>query len=100
MPPIWSLIYTQPFENETTTPCPYIQFTFYDANNLTVGSKYLAPGQVNTPCISFVSGVTAYSGITMLVPVPEEVLEWADFDSNIMDEGSQPPITSLPPKAL
>lgn len=94
MPPIGSLIYAIPSANETAS-CPYIQYTFYDAENLTVGSTYITPGQDVYPCISFASAVTAYSGITMLAPVPEELLEWAGY-GNIMDEGSQPPTTILP----
>lgn len=78
MPVIRGLEYTA-LRGNSTAPCPYIQYTFYDTDNLTVGASYLKPGQVNDSCIIFASNVMAYSGVTMLVPPPEEFLGIGNF---------------------
>ena len=73
MPVVRGLEYIAPRENLMAW-CPYIQYIFYDTDNLTVGASYLMPGQVNATCIIFASDVMAYSGVTMQVPPPEELL--------------------------
>ena len=85
-PPIMSLLLVVTSGNQTND-CPYIQLSFYDANNLITGSTYVAPGQIKTPCITFDGKVTAYSGITMLTTVPDELLEVANDYGNVMEEG-------------
>jgi hypothetical protein len=88
VPPILSLLKVIPGENQTTS-CPYMQYIFYDANNYTVGSTYITPGQTHSPCISFDREVTAYSCATMLTTVLEELLEWAEDCGNVRDGGLQ-----------
>ncbi|KAH8800841.1 hypothetical protein F5884DRAFT_809011 [Xylogone sp. PMI_703] len=66
--------------------CPYFQFDFYHPNNQIAGFTYIIPGQNYTPCISFSSEVVAYTGTTMLVPVPTGLLEWADNFGNVQLE--------------
>ena len=64
-----------------------MQFSFYDSTNQTAGTTYIAPGQFYTPCIEFGgTAVVSYSGVTMLVDVPEELLEQANTDGNIDEE--------------
>ena len=81
-----SLLYLFPEWNETIQ-CPYILLSFYDANNFITGSTYVNPGQDEAHCISFDGEVTAYSGVTMLTTVPEELLELTNDYGNVMDEG-------------
>jgi hypothetical protein len=82
---IMSLSYSMP--SEGVADCPYIQFSFYDSTNQTAGTTYIAPGQFYTPCIEFGgTTVVGYSGVTMLVDVPEEVLDRADTDGNVDGE--------------
>lgn len=82
---IMSLSYWIP--TEVVAGCPYIQFSFYDSTNQTAGTTYITPGQLYTPCIDFGGAtVVGYSGVTMLVDVPEEVLDWADTDGNVDEE--------------
>ncbi|KIM93507.1 hypothetical protein OIDMADRAFT_61441 [Oidiodendron maius Zn] len=86
LPPIMSLLLVITGGNQTND-CPYIQFSFYDANDSITGFTYITPGQIHSPCITFDGQVTAYSGITMLATVPEELLELANNHGNVMDEG-------------
>lgn len=72
-PIVRSLRYTSPGKNMTVS-CPYIQYSFYNRDNLTVGASYIMPGQTDPSCIIFASGAVAYSGVTMLVPPPDELL--------------------------
>ena len=78
MSTVRGLEYNAPGENLTGS-CPYIQYTFYDTDNLTLGASYLMPGQVGPPCIIFASEVIEYSGATMLVPLPGELLGLGKF---------------------
>lgn len=72
---------------EKATNCPYIQFSFFDASNQTAGFTYITPGQNYSSCVSFDgSAVVSYSGVTMLVAVPEQLLEWADDNGNDDEE--------------
>jgi len=80
---IMSLLYVSP---DQLTNCPYMQFSFYDANNQSAGFTYITPGQTFTPCVQFGGAVVSYSGVTMLVDVPKQLLEWADTDGNVEEE--------------
>jgi hypothetical protein len=78
---VMSLSYVTPLLNSTN--CPYIQFEFFDASNQTAGVTYITPGQNYTPCVTFDgTQVVAYSGGTMLVEPPKNLLELADEYGN------------------
>jgi hypothetical protein len=88
VPQIKSIGYVTPSENKTGS-CPYLQFGFFTAENQTAGYTYITPGQLESPCIQFDGNqVTAYSGVTMLIEVPEHILGWAESgNGNVLDEG-------------
>jgi hypothetical protein len=81
-----SLEYVPPAEGGDE--CPYIQFSFYNAQNQSTGWTYIRPGQTDTPCVTFANAtVTGYNGVTMLTDVPANLLGWADNDFNVAYEG-------------
>lgn len=79
---IKSIGYPIPSQNSTTGGCPCLEFFFYDTNNKIVQFTYITPGQLQSPCISFNgSQVASYSGVTLTMAPPEELVEWADEGS-------------------
>jgi hypothetical protein len=81
-----SLEYIPPAEGGDK--CPYIQFSFFNAQNQSTGWTYIRPGQTDVPCVTFSNAtVTGYNGVTMLTDVPENLLYWADNDGNVAYEG-------------
>jgi hypothetical protein len=45
--------------------CPYIQFSFYNAQNQSTGWTYIRPGQTEAPCVTFSNAtVIGYNGVT------------------------------------
>jgi hypothetical protein len=56
--------------------CPYIQFSFFNAQNQSTGWTYIRPRQTDILCVTFANAtVTGYNGITMLTDVPVNLLE-------------------------
>jgi hypothetical protein len=81
-----SLEYVTPAEGGDE--CPYIQFSFFNAQNQSTGWTYIRPGQTDVPCVTFANAtVICYNGVTMLTDVPANLLEWADNDGNVAYEG-------------
>jgi hypothetical protein len=84
---IHSLWYLPP-STTNVTDCPYIQFSFFNSINQSVGWTFIAPGQNHSSCVEFSTEIASYSGVTMFVGVPEDLLEQEDIwgDGNL-EEG-------------
>jgi hypothetical protein len=68
--------------------CPYIQFSFFNAQNQSTGWTYIRPGQTDVPCVTFANATVAgYNGVTMLTDVPANLLDRANNDGNVAYEG-------------
>jgi hypothetical protein len=71
------LSYSSP-TTENFTDCKPLQFTFYGPKGLSVGVRYMTPGQTWESRFSFSIAtnqtVTGYSGVTMLESVPADEL--------------------------
>lgn len=81
--PIASLRYRIPTKNQTGGFFPYIEFMFYSQLGNIVDFTIIAPGQDQSPCLSFDgrSEVTAYSGVASTLDPPSDLLEWINEGS-------------------
>jgi hypothetical protein len=60
---------------KNATECPYIQFSFFNSDNQSIGWTFIAPGQNRSSCVKFNSAAVSYSAVTMSAGVPEDLLE-------------------------